>query len=361
MKKTIISLTPILLVVGLSILCVSVIFKGNGYPNFTPLTFGSESLVFQLDLQSLNIKEVTEIDWSPDGELFAIGTLQGQISLVNSDTGDLENQLNTDEYSINELVWSPNGSLLASRSGNDGITVLNLEFGVVDEILGSIVPKFNPYSKSTLFSTNTPLVWSPDGKNVVYVDYHNDLLIIHSVVKKEATLKISFSESAYALSWIEEGILIFTGDEILLLDLGKEDFNSIAQLEAVELSRRNYGRFHIYDAKFSSDGILALIDTVELPLGDVARFLRFLDYQKAGDVSTYNYYVGTVLAWSDDGTNFAIGNFEGEVGVISSNYMKIFGNSMELEAIDALAWSPDGKQVVAVTEDDLLVVFKVLP
>lgn len=171
-----------------------------------------------------------------------------------------------------------------------------------------------------------------------------------------------FSDSVYALSWREQGILIFTGEEIKLLDIEKQEFETVAFLGEVELSRRNKGRLFIYDAEFSPQGELALIDTLEVSLADELSFLRFLDYRDGTDPITFSYQDVSLLSWSDDGQYLAFGSWDGEIAVVSledMTYLQVLGSLPDISYLEAIAWAPDEMKVAAVGDTGVLVVYPV--
>jgi WD40 repeat protein len=61
--------------------------------------------------------------WAPQGDLLAVGTVEGQIKFLNTITGETVATLETHTSSINNLAFNPDGTVLAA-TGQDGAVML---------------------------------------------------------------------------------------------------------------------------------------------------------------------------------------------------------------------------------------------
>jgi small GTP-binding protein len=111
-------------------------------------------------LEGRHSGSVQSIAWSPDGKILASGSSDTTIGIWNIKTGKFSRRLKGHSNWVWDLKWSPDGQTLASRSSDLTIKLWNTKTGKL---------------KQTLSVPSLSIVWSPDGK--ILASAHCDTLL----------------------------------------------------------------------------------------------------------------------------------------------------------------------------------------
>jgi len=108
-----------------------------------------------------------------------------------------------------------------------------------------------------------------------------------------------------------------------------------------------------FDAAFSPDG-----KSIALACWTGARIVSSADGQMARALNTANVLQAIGVAWSPDGSEVAVGAFEGGVSVFRASDASLVATLTDGAAgptVKGIAWSPDGKTIAGGGWDDALV------
>ena len=148
-------------------------------PDGKSLALVSDNIVNLLDLASMQLSEVAgtkstikllSLAFSPDGSLLATGADDGRISLVDLQTGLVDNRLMYAVSRVLQLAFSPDGKVLASGSQDKGLVLWD-------------VPSRQRLIGSTIYMHNEPqdiypltgLTFSPDGAQLASIS--NEIIL----------------------------------------------------------------------------------------------------------------------------------------------------------------------------------------
>ena len=94
-------------------------------------------------------------DWSPDGRFIAVGSINGSVYIVNSQTGAIVVTLAKHTATVRTVRWSPDGRCVACGSFDHTVSLWNPSSGLMQQQL---------LGHSSRVQT---LAWSPDGQLLV--------------------------------------------------------------------------------------------------------------------------------------------------------------------------------------------------
>lgn len=97
------------------------------------------------------------VSWNADGSKVAVGSGSGEITIYESDSGEVVHRLNEHVASVRCVAWHPDGKRLASASDDQTVRVW-------DTIVGAQTLLLRGHSAFV-----TGVAWSPDGRRLVSV------------------------------------------------------------------------------------------------------------------------------------------------------------------------------------------------
>ena len=234
---------------------------------------------------------------------------------------------------VSAVAWSPDGKRIASGSGDHTVQVW-------DASDGSHVYTYRGHDSDV-----STLAWSPDGKYIASAGLDNTVQVWEAASGKLAYTYRRHSDVVYDVAWSPDGTRItsasndgtvqvwnaFTGNLILTYNSPPSPRGSPAPWNAVA---------------WSPDGKRIVIGG----LGNI----EVLDVASGKDIASYGYNSAIVhaLAWSPDGRYIAVGSSTEMVQIwdlqTGQNIFNYRGHSGDVLAV---AWSPDGKRIVSGSSD----------
>jgi small GTP-binding protein len=151
--------------------------------------------------------EVRSVEWSPDEKMFAYGSIDGSVHIMDTKTWQKIVVLHVQEYGINSLAWSPDGRYLASGSGdeNNVVCVWNVKnWKLVNKVASSYKLYQGPCGC---------LAWSPDSKVLAFASL--DELYIIDPITSGIEHVFSHSEWVYSITWLNNSLICSADDEII--------------------------------------------------------------------------------------------------------------------------------------------------
>ncbi len=245
--------------------------------------------------------DVACLSWSPDGKYIVSGSIDGKILVWDATSGNRIYTYEGHSDAVFDVAWSPDGSRIASASNDGSVQVWDAFTGT------HVISHLSTLSSRLRRAPWNAVSWSPDSKHIA-IGGAGGALVLDSTTGKVTGYYGNSSGEIHSLSWSPDGIY---------LAIGKDD------------------------------------TTVEI--WNVAR---------TTNVYTFMGHDASVLtvAWSPNGKRIASGDANGLVLVwdaLTGNHVYTYrghadyypGHFTSGQAVDAVAWSPDGKRIASGSND----------
>ncbi|MEP7121789.1 MAG: hypothetical protein ABJE95_12795 [Byssovorax sp.] len=311
------------------------------------------------------VNEARSIAFSPDGQLLAMGMIDGTARLVDARTGELVRTFQGNEGFVRLVAFSPDGLLLASTSTSEAIRLWDARTGKERAVLGR-----------RLGSPLRALVFSPDGGSlalvaddpivrVVGAEAGRHPLFLHTDNERARSIAFSGDGGKLASGAEDMSIRIWdarTGDPLQKLSGHTAPVTSVAFVPDGKLVSAAPGEavrewdvdgepIKSFPASRASRGVIAVSpDGHILAIGEEAGFTRLVTLDTGVDLAVLDGHVGPVraLAFSHDGKLLASGASDEAIDLMdptgSSEILKLHNHPW---GVDALAFSPDSRQLVS--------------
>lgn len=151
---------------------------------------------------------VTNVAWSPNGELLASSSCDKTVKLWNS-TGKLVCTLEGHFHTVDKIAWSPNSQLLASSSNDGTVKVWNTS--------GMMLATMQAHSELIL-----SLAWSPNSQLLASSSNDDSVKVWDASGKLVASL-IGHTAKVLSLAWSPDGQLLASASADYTVKLWKRD------------------------------------------------------------------------------------------------------------------------------------------
>lgn len=272
--------------------------------------------------------EIWSIDWSPDGRFIAIGYDEGTISILDT-LSDQQTRFQIPDGFITDLAWHPDSTRLAACSGPD-LQIFNTSGNLLDSL-------DEPYRVQTI-----SLSWSPDG--TMLANTNQDFMgaglaeyyvTVWDVTTSQILFKIDTDQTGVLMSvqWSPDGskIAVASADtSIVILDTStKLSLTTlVGHTNLVRSLSWSPDGSQIATAGQSPDNTVRIWDT---KTGEA-----LIDYQGSWI---------TDVAWNPHFDQLAIAD-DNRVRIVDPTTMQIIQEFTSTATVYAVAWNPDGTQLV---------------
>ena len=303
---------------------------------------------------------MSEITYSPDGSLLAVGSSIG-VWLYDADTGEeltllrretpgvvewkdkdgvygvkdrvLGRVVGMRTNDVNSVAFSPDGNTIAT-GGHGGMLRL-WDVNTKTEIATLIAANPTYWVNSVAFS--------PDGKTIA-TGSNDKTVRLWDVNTKTEIATLTGSDRVYSVAFSPDGNTIATGTDgtVRLWDV-----NTKTEIATITTGHKyNYG---IYSLAFSPDGntIATIISTYSERTEEFARAVQLWDVNTKTEITTLAENTSS-LAFSPDGNTIA--TYDGQLRLWDVN-TKTEIATLGHESAFGLAFSPDGKTLVTRRRD----------
>jgi WD40 repeat protein len=228
---------------------------------------------------------------------------------------------------VTQLAWSPDGNLLASAVGGD--TDFAIRLWSTD---GRLVRTLKGHSGAVL-----SLAWSPDGKFLASGSSDQTVRLWDSQGNLVRVIKVDRG-NVLALAWSPDGALLATGSIVLYLNPIVQLWDPDGSLAATMGTKYSGGKF--YNLAWSPDGERLLGGATDYKVW--RRAGTEVAYLSSCEHCTPSWGA----AWSPDSSTFAIGDENGDLQLYDRDGHSL-GSRQSSFDINTIAWSPDGSLLAA--------------
>jgi small GTP-binding protein len=327
---------------------------------------------------------VSSVQWSPGGELLAVGDNFGVIRLWDIKEARYTVRLEAHKGPITSISWSPDGNALGSGSNDGTVRLWNLSDNVENPSLGVELPfdvvrpirqvAWSPTGGSLAVDSSegsvqlwdvrngkfkgslegnkdfaSQLAWSPDGSKLAFCNSRGEIYFWKEAVNR--VVKVLEEANTYFLgpSWSSDGQMLAAGTlngELYVWEMPNTEWNylfNISQSYVLKTAWLPGSRTLIVESKDKQ--ILLWDQEGERVLSNLAKSV----------IATSN------LTWSNDGRLLTFGDEEGHVSLLDIQSHKIketlpcessldINNAFEGDTASrfcGVTWSPNGMTMAA--------------
>jgi WD40 repeat protein len=286
-----------------------------------------KTLVDPLDPQ----EKFTSVSFSGDGKTVASGSLDGKIKLWNVDNGKLIDTILDKNTSISEVSLSPNRKNIAFVSDDD-VYLFNLE-----------KKKSQSLTNYHGYSSLQRLVWSHKGDIIAYANKNNTVLLwdtsgklLQALVGHGAPIKI----------------IKFSPDGKKIATASKDNTVRIWSSSKKKLERfKSPNETEFFSVALNRDGNIIASSSDD---NSIKIWTKQGKQKKWESISTHiEYNKDDILSLSPDGNTIAFASEKTiKLWNKQENLIKEIGKHDA--SVKSIAWSPDGKTIVSVSEDNII-------
>lgn len=316
---------------------------------------------------------VGSIAFSPDGKIFASGSLDNTIILWNLATGKpIGEPLTGHSNYVTSVAFNPDGSILASGSSDQTVILWD-----VAAVLNTSVPKSQHIDKFLTGHSKTvsSVVFSPDSKTLISGSYDGTIVIwdiatgqsLKKFVAGQSdlirSLAISPDGRTLASASLDiENLSILSPPTVTLWNYATGKSTKQIILTNKDFGGDGYSEFgwseldSVYNVTFSPDGkiLAAATGSGTIILWDIAK-------RRPTGQLLRGHITFAKLAFSPDSKTLASASYDGTIRLWDVSTAQSIGQPLRGHSgsVDSVAFSPDGKILASGGDDSLIMLWDV--
>ena len=268
--------------------------------------------------------------WSPDGNRFAAGTLNGEICIWNFRRMQVEETFKVGSTYVLRISWSPKNDILVAEFYNGSIVAFDLNAEKISRHL------------DVARGTRSNLAWAPDGELLAFGADRGTVHLYDVPSGKVAATIPTIGKLDIGSDLVDQALplssVAWAHTDVFAVNLDGERV-SIVDPEGSSYTVSGISTDPLSLVSWSPDAqILALAGEGEILLWNVATS-KILATFRVGDDHPL------ALAWSPDGSRIAASTYSGDLFIASLTDFKARRFRIADDAINLIAWTPDSKKV----------------
>jgi WD40 repeat protein len=295
---------------------------------------------------------VSGLAWSPDGKRIASASGDHTAQVWDATDGGHVVTYRGHSSDVLTLAWSPDGQYIATGSLDTTVQVWN-------PISGATVYTYHGHTDAVF-----DLAWSPDSQRIVSASADGTVQIWQALTGKRIATYTGPSNLRSGVAASNAVAFSPDGKQVAIGGVGPATLIDAATARIIGYYGPHGGETHA--VAFSPDGRYLAIgrDDSTIQVWNVATGTSAYTY------SGHNNDIFT-LAWSPNGKRIASGDAAGSIQVwdaLTGGHVYTYrghldyywGHFTSNQEVDALAWSPDGKQIASGSTDNTVQVWQAM-
>ena len=241
---------------------------------------------------------------------------------------------------VSAVAWSPDGQSIASGGGDNTVQIWNAT-------TGALIHKYR--LAGAVFS----VAWSPDGREVAAGGITGSVTVFDLATAQTLLTYKGHTDAVFSVAWSPDGKRIASASN----DGTMQVWNATTGQQLL--------RYGTHPAK----GLPTPLNSVAwspngnaLALGGNGNAL-VLNANTGNEIGDYGYNGGSIhaLAWSPDGTNIVFGDSDYSVQVWNvASHKNLYTYNGHTIDVFSVAWSPNGQRIASGSSDGLIEVWDAL-
>lgn len=295
---------------------------------------------------------VSALAYSPDGSSLAVSGVN-EVLLYDSKTFEIKARLVGKARRITSIVYADDGKVLGVSGGSPA------QFGEI-QIWDTETNKLTKAINST-FDTIYGLSFSPDTTRVAIGSSDKTVRVISIADEKELVKFDNHGDWVFGTAFSTDGTHFVSCSRDTALKLVEVDTGSF--VDDVNSSNKGYGEINAIARHPNADQVLSVgedrIPRLYRMFRETRRDVGNTDFNL---IRAYEAQSGAIksVAFSADGSKFAVGNSSGEARIYNvSDGKRVASIQGDTVSVFALAFHPDGMQLAAGGFDGKIRIFDV--